>query len=712
MSPLENPQAAHKIEHQADHSTPDRFQANSAFVLFLLSLAVYLVTRLIRLPDFPIYFFTDEAIQTQHAADLVANNFRSPDGIFLPTYFENGGQYNLSTSVYAQVIPYLLFGKSIWVTRGTSAILTLFAAIYSGLILRVHLKSRFWWGAPLLLTLTPAWFLHSRTAFETVLMASMYTPFLYYYLCYRQGVLKGLYPALVFGALAFYAYSPGQVIIVLTGLFFLIVDARFHWRHKRTALTGLVLLSLLALPYLRFMLTHENELTQHLTLLNSYWLKDIPTLNKVFAYFSRYLKGFNPFYWFWPRPSILERIFSDIQLPSWLFSNQLDLDRHTMKGYGHILRAMFPPFLIGLYRSLKRINQPQHRVLILAFLAAPSGAAVVDWGITRGMVFIIPATVFIAQGLENTFNWVTDRWAIKPRRISLYAFLVMAVVSFLMLGDSLENGPTWYSDYGMAGMQYSAGQVFSRAVDIAKSHPETTVLVSSTWTNGADVLLRFFSDDQPNLRMGNINAWGMTQTPLNRDMLFIMNQEDLLWIQDSGKFTNVSVEEIITYPDGSDGFYFVRLEYVPNIAEILAEEREARQVLSSETVTWGEIKVRVDYPTLDINEIQQAFDGDPTTLIRTLEANPLKLIISFTELTKLERIKVKIGGTPTRVTVRAFSGKNHLGTLTQQVGSSTTTRDITLSFEQVLAADSVEIEIFNPHDGEVAHVHLWEVSYE
>ena len=48
--------------------------------LFVLSLAVYLLTRLIRLPDFPIYLFTDEAIQTQQAADLLARGFRSAEG--------------------------------------------------------------------------------------------------------------------------------------------------------------------------------------------------------------------------------------------------------------------------------------------------------------------------------------------------------------------------------------------------------------------------------------------------------------------------------------------------------------------------------------------------------------------------------------------------------------------------------------------------------
>jgi len=149
---------------------------------FILSLAVYLLTRMIRLPDFPIFFFTDEAIQTQHAADLVANGFRDPQGIFLPTFFENGGQYNLSLLVYVQVIPTILFGKSVWVTRGTSAVLSLFAPIFLGLTLRDHLNRRLWWTAPLLLAITPAWFLHSRTAFETVLMVSMLAPFLFYYL--------------------------------------------------------------------------------------------------------------------------------------------------------------------------------------------------------------------------------------------------------------------------------------------------------------------------------------------------------------------------------------------------------------------------------------------------------------------------------------------------------------------------------------------------
>ena len=133
--------------------------------LFGLAIIIYLATRLIGLVDFPIYFFTDEAVQTVLAADLVRDHFHNYDKVFLPTYFKNGSNYNLSLSVYLQVLPYLLFQKSVFVTRLTSVLVTLLAAYAVGLVMRDFFNARFWWAGTLILSVTPAWFLHSRTAF-------------------------------------------------------------------------------------------------------------------------------------------------------------------------------------------------------------------------------------------------------------------------------------------------------------------------------------------------------------------------------------------------------------------------------------------------------------------------------------------------------------------------------------------------------------------
>ena len=681
--------------------------------LFILALAVYLLTRLIRLPDFPIYFFTDEAIQTQQAADLLANGFRNAEGTLLPTYFKNGGQYNLSLSVYAQVLPTLLLGKSIWVTRGIAALLTLVAAVSLGLTLKHALHSQTWWLGPLLLAAVPAWFLHSRTAFETALMVSMYAAFLYFYLLYRKGRLWALYPALLFGALAFYAYSPGQVIVVVTGLMLLIADGKYHWQHRKTALIGLGLLILLVLPFLRFSLTQGQARLQHLIQLNSYWAKPIPLYEKILTYITRYLKGLNPFYWFWPNPSILEKLWPDIDLPLWLFSNQADLARHTMQGYGHILWVTFPFWVIGLVRCIRRSKDPSHRTLIFASLAAPSGAAIVDWGITRGLVFIIPATLMTALGIEVSIQWLHNkRPKFKTAVLSIIMFTLLTGFCFFMLGDALQNGPTWTTDYGLEGMQYGSQQVFTRAAEIAREQPNTTVLVSSTWANGSDVLLRFFADDLPNLRMGNINAFAQDYRPLDRNTLFVMTQEDVDFIFESDKFTDITVEEVIDYPDGSPGFHFVRLSYVDDIEAILDAERAARQALLVEELTLNDQTVQVEYPTLDINEIGQAFDGDTTTLIRTLAANPLRLVLTFPEEISLSSVTLVIGGAPSRMTVTAMADGEVLDTVVEEVGEATVFREITLTFNQTLQIDQLEVEILSVLDGEIAHVHLWEVILE
>jgi hypothetical protein len=79
-----------------------------------LSLAVYLFVRLHHLASYPICFFTDEAVQTVLAADLVRPDSRLL-GNYFPTFFQNVYEYNLSFRRYAQVLPFLLFASpSLW----------------------------------------------------------------------------------------------------------------------------------------------------------------------------------------------------------------------------------------------------------------------------------------------------------------------------------------------------------------------------------------------------------------------------------------------------------------------------------------------------------------------------------------------------------------------------------------------------------------------
>ena len=195
-------------------------------------------------------------------------------------------------------------------------------------------------------------------------------------------------------------------------------------------------------------------------------------------------------------------------------------------------------------------------------------------------------------------------------------------------------------------------------------------------------------------------------------MLFVMTEDDLDFITTSGKFSDITIEEALPYPDGTLGFAFVRLAYVRDILEILAEEREARQALvSTELMLDGE-QISVAHSVLDINEIGHAFDGDPTTLIRTLEANPLKIVLSYPAPIQLQSAILLIGGPPTRVKVTALLAGEELTSLSEEVGQSPVTRELTLAFDEEVTVDEIQIEVLSVHDGEVSHVHLWEVTLQ
>lgn len=658
--------------------------------LFGFSLLVYLAARLVGLASFPIYFFTDEAVQTVLAADLVRDNFKNEEGEFLPTYFKNGPFYNLSASVYLQVIPYLLFGKSVFVTRATSVLVTLLAAGAVGLILREVFRIHYGWAGILLLSIAPAWFLHSRTAFETVLFVSFYAAFLCAYLFYRYRSPRYLNLAVLLAALAFYAYSPGQPVMALTGFLLALSDARYHWQNRAVVLRGLGLLALLALPYLRFRLAHPEAPLDHLSKLGSYWVQPLPLGEKVSRYLSEYLYGLSPGYWFIP--------------------NERDLPRHLMKGYGNLLRASLPFAALGFILAVREIRSSAQRAVLIALLAAPAGSALVQVGVTRALVFVIPATLLTGRGVA----WVLarlERLRAPRTALSLGLFAALAFANAAMLRDALVNGPTWYHDYGLGGLQYGAQALFAEIRQQLARNPQQKMIVSPAWANGADVVARFFLPDPLPIQMGSIDGHLFERRPLDENTLFVMIPEEYEEALASGKFTGVRVEKTLPYPDGRPGFYFVRLRYVEDIDAILAAERQARRALQTGQVELGGQRVQVLYPLLDIGEIGALFDGDDESLGRTLEANPATIELRFPEPRRLAGFSIVIGSTQAEISARLFvTPQSAPVEFSRRLEGSLEQPEVSLDFGAAFEVSVLILQVRDLRQGEPGHVHIWEIS--
>jgi MFS family permease len=659
---------------------------------FWAAVVIYALVISIGIDRFPIYFFTDEAVHMNFIADFMTNGFQNCYEEFLPTFFcVRGEGWVNGTSVYVQLIPYLLFGKSVVVTRLVSAFFTLLAAIAIGLLLKKVLRVKYYWAGIFLLLTTPAWFLHARTAFEYAEVGAFYAIFLYFYGCYRKGDLRSLYFAIIAGALCFYTHGLGQILMGVTGLALFIVDFRYHIhrRQRKTVLLGLLLAIILLLPFARYYLAHPTEAADQVKKRGSYWsLPDeaLPLHGKILEFFKQYTLGLNPWYWFTPH-------------------NGIDFDRHRMLGWGNglwitlpfvvvglfqifksvrnpiyrvailallaspilpstiihggfengpmfsipietiqiVLWLSIPLFLIGIFLALISIRRPGHRLALIALLACPIPASVAAIGMPRMLWMSVPLAILAAVGLSAVVQWIEK--LIEERRQASspwpgwVLFAALTLLSVFMLRSALVDGPRWFEDYSLYGMQFGAPQVFRDTVlPELKNDPNLQIIVSPSWANGTEQFIPFFIPDEYRSRV----RFGQPADPTYIDMLvagtprllFVTTADEYNNLLQDPKFKELIVHKVIPYPNEQPGFYLISAVPADNIKEIMiAQHEQNRRPIENTMVFRGET-IRVIHSPLSAGQMEDNFDSDPETFTRILEANPY--VIDLYPLTPID----------------------------------------------------------------------------
>jgi hypothetical protein len=196
-----------------------------------------------------------------------------------------------------------------------------------------------------------------------------------------------------------------------------------------------------------------------------------------------------------------------------------------------------------------------------------------------------------------------------------------------------------------------------------------------------------------------------------------MTPQEFDLARSSAKLQHILVEKTIPYPDGEPGFYLVRLSYADDIAEIMGREQASRRIPQQADVLIAGQKAHVKYSYLDMGDIDMAFDGDVNTLMRSMEANPLKLEISFAQPQRLTGVTVQVGGAPTRVQailhpVVQDSQTANLPVFSQSVPATPDPRPVVLDFGGEFEVSGISLEVENVLDSEPAHVHVWEVTFK
>ena len=664
--------------------------------MFWLMLVFYFGTRLVGLTQFPIYFFGDEAAQVNRAADLVRDEGYGYDEVYLPTFFANNSSYILGTSVYIQVLPYLLFGRSVFWARFTPMLITLLAVIWVSLTLRDIYKVKHWWTAGFFLSIAPAWFLHSRTAFETVLFVTFYAGFLYHYLMYRKGKTWHLLLSLFWGSVAFYSYTAGQIIMVVSGVLFLLFDIKYHWKHRKLWPWAALVLGVCVIPFIRFMVVHPEEYSTRLVNYGSYWVGDMPFFQKAWMYIKEYVRGRSALYWFFP--------------------NHQDLDRHLMKGYGHIHWSTLPFMLIGIWRLWVDHRKEGTLLAILgAALAAPSGAATVHIGITRVLVTVVPVVITAGLGLQYVITWLQTKvlksW--KSGMVARFVFVLMATFNVYMAWDALVNGPTWYTDYGLFGMQWGAEEIFDEVKRIRAEDPEARFDISPNWANNFNELEVFFlgAEDLEYISYNSLDGYRQERRDLDETTILMMPKEEYESLKEDPLFTDLKILNTTMAPDFSIAYYWVTVTYSAEAEAIFAEIEAQRKEIMPDTAVVDGVKVNVAHSYLDMGEIQGAFDDDLGSVIRSGGSNPMNIIFTFDEPKTVESIAFLIGSGPTRIQMEINASDGTVLDLDEEYEHVYDVRWAYFGFDEELQVDSIAVKQWNSNEVEPAHVHLWEIKF-
>ncbi|MBM3123872.1 MAG: hypothetical protein FJZ87_02225 [Chloroflexi bacterium] len=478
---------------------------------------------------------------------------------------------------------------------------------------------------------------------------------------------------------------------------------------------GAALAMILALSYLRFLIDFPDVPVDQLYHLGSYLTWDVPALEKIIQYFKEYFIGISPWYWYLPNERDLARHlmkgYGNIMLATLPFAllglahivRTLRESAHrtvlialltapmaaalVQTGITRALAFVVPAAILtglGLDRALAWVENPADHLADLA-----RGKGITRGRVLSAVLILLPGmliilvskefidrvvvgalTALLALQASGVFERIAHHLFWKrlkrPRKIErrpraaivLIVFAILSGTNIFLLQDALGNGPTWYRDYDLGGMQYGAFQVFDQILEYQLGHPDTQIILSPNWTNGAMTVARFFLGDPLPITLASIESHLWNKLPLRDEMLFIMTSREFDRMTHSGKFKDVHVERILPYPDGSPGFYFARLRYVDTVDDRFAAEAERRQILYESMVTIDDQEVIVRHSRLDAgaqaDAIRLIFDDNPQTLAKTAEANPLVVELTFPEPREITGFSLILGSAYVRITLECY----------------------------------------------------------
>ncbi len=258
-------------------------------------------------------------------------------------------------------------------------------------------------------------------------------------------------------------------------------------------------------------------------------------------------------------------------------------------------------------------------------------------------------------GLNALLTWLEVR-RLPYRRLAVITFALLGFFNLYLFTDALRNGALWPTDYTLGGVQWGARQLFGQAVpDLLEADPELQVYVSPNWANGTELLPQFFMTpaQMDRMQLQGVEHYLTERRDLPANLIVVLMANEYERLSTDPKFANVRVEQVLNYPNGSPGFYFVRFDYSAEAEALFGAQHAALSEPVTESFTLDAELVTITHPQFGAGQLNDLLDGDRFTLINAPGANPLSLDFVFEQPRALNEVTL-ITGSLTDMTIKVL----------------------------------------------------------
>lgn len=404
---------------------------------------LFLVTRLYKISEVPGSVYWDEA-SIGYNAFAISTDLKDEWGEFLPLHFRAFGEFKLPVYIYSVAILTKLFGSSEFTLRLPSVLYSLgIIIIVYFLTLKISKDEKIGLLSSFLLSISPWFFIFSRTGYEATAGLFFFLGFVYF-LLFNEGKKINIFLASLFAVLSFYSYNSFRILIPIFFVVWLLKTCLFDKNEIKKSLFGIIAVAFFVLSLIPAIRLYKYD--AGVVRLTTIGIKD----PKIF--FSNYYSHFTV---------------------DFLYKSGDVNDRSQVPGRGELYFVGLPFFLMGIFVLL--INKNKFSWIFITFLLIGGVPAALTREAPHALRAILLAPTF---SIISSFGIIRllDRYEIKKySKLFLIGLIITYILFFrryfldFINNYNLKTGDSWQIQYKTLFM------------DVKKSGKKDKIVVSDEY---------------------------------------------------------------------------------------------------------------------------------------------------------------------------------------------------------------------------------------